>query len=66
LETSNRKVEWWLNSNENQFCSGWKPDESHDWMQGATNLQRALWSKPLKSGGTAGAEGVGHVAMADR
>jgi len=43
-----------------------KRHEPHDRLQGETNLQGVLRSKPSKPGGTAGTEGVRGVAAADR
>jgi hypothetical protein len=43
-----------------------QPGEPQDRFQGATNLRRARWSKPPKSGGTTRAERVRNVASPGR
>ena len=45
---------------------GAKPLEPHGRVQGATNLRGRIRSKPSEPGGTAKAEGVGHLAVSGR
>jgi hypothetical protein len=43
-----------------------KPLEPQGRVQDAINLQGRIRSKPSEPGGTAKAEGVGHLAVSDR